>query len=89
MTPPTDTRESAALTRLQMRVLWAFLIGPQDAVTIARAISYSPQWTRVAVRVLRDRGLIMIASTYTIGRLTRVRYTLTRKGLTAAKESIR
>jgi DNA-binding MarR family transcriptional regulator len=89
MTPQTDTRESAALTRLQMRVLWAFLIGPQEAVTVARAISYSPQWTRAAIAVLRDRQLVMVSATYKIGRLTRVRYTLTRKGLTAAKESIR
>jgi hypothetical protein len=84
-----DIRESAALTKLQTRVLWAFLIGPQEAVTVARAISYSPQWTRQAIHVLRERKLVMVASTYTIGRLTRVRYTLTQKGLTAAKESIR
>lgn len=81
-------REHAALSRLQARVLCAFLIGPQEADTVARSIHYSKSWTQHTIRQLREKSLLMVASVYHIGRLKRCHYTLTRKGLAAAKESI-
>lgn len=75
-------------TGLMLRSLQALLIGAQDAATLAKAMHRCPAMTRAAIKLLRQTGYVMVSDTYIIGRNTRVRYTLTRKGLTAAKESL-
>jgi predicted transcriptional regulator len=84
----TTTNAPVKLSRLQKRVLTAFLVGPQDCYTVARAITYSDSWTARAIRHLRENGLLSVASVYNMGNIHRCRYTLTRKGFTTAKESL-